>query len=484
MTIFHARKFLWRSICSLSSRQLHVCIVGSGPAGFYTAEKMLKAHKEADIDIIDRLPTPFGLVRTGVAPDHPETKIVINQFTRVATNERCSFFGNVSLGSSISLSELRNIYNVVVLAYGAESDRSLGIPGEDLLGIHSAREFVWWYNGHPDCNKLAPDLRSTDTAVVLGQGNVALDIARILLRPTEQLAATDIAEHALVSLQESSIRKVYLVGRRGPVQVACTAKELREILGIKGLHVHVKEADLLKTPRDEEGFKKNRTKKRVYELLFNAATSPRSHPCPGQRDLHFVFFRRPERFLHVDGSNRVNGVQFEKTCLQEDDSSGKQYAVGTGQFEELKCGLVLKSIGYKSIPVDGLPFDNDKGVVPNTRGRVLSDTSDQAAIEKGLYVVGWLKRGPTGIIATNLYCAEETVTSISEDLKKGILASTSDTKPGRSGLLEALNRRNIRYVTFSGWEKIDLKEKNEGNQQKKPREKITSWEELQNVATG
>ncbi|KAG9454656.1 hypothetical protein H6P81_007560 [Aristolochia fimbriata] len=482
--MFHARKVLWRTICSGSSRQLHVCIVGSGPAGFYTAEKMLKANKEAEIDIIDRLPTPFGLVRSGVAPDHPETKIVINQFTRVATNERSSFIGNVSLGSSISLLDLRNIYHVVVLAYGAESDRSFGIPGEDLLGIHSAREFVWWYNGHPDCHKLAPDLRSTDTAVVLGQGNVALDVARILLRPPEQLASTDIAEHALVSLQESSIRKVFLVGRRGPVQAACTAKELREILGIKGLHVHIKEADMLKTPRDEEELKKSRTQKRVFELLSNAATSPRSHPVPGQRELHFVFFRRPERFLHVDGSNHVSGVQLEKTFLQEDNSSGRRYAVGTGQFEELECGLVLKSIGYKSIPVEGLPFDHNRGVVPNTRGRVLSDTSDQAALEKGLYVVGWLKRGPTGIIATNLYCAEETVASISEDLEQGILPSTRDSKPGRKGLLELLNQRNVRYVPFSGWEKIDLKEKDEGSLRNKPREKITSWEELQNAASG
>lgn len=228
------RKYLkgrnYSSSC-ISAKRLHVCIVGSGPAGFYTAEKMLKRHEQANVDIIERLPTPFGLVRSGVAPDHPETKVVVNQFSRVGANERCSFFGNVSLAKDISLTDLRKLYHVVVLAYGAESDRELGIPGENLTGIHSAREFVWWYNGHPDCTSFPVDLQSTDTAVVLGQGNVALDVARILLRPLNELATTDIAEHALSALQKSCIRKVYLVGRRGPVQAACTAKELREILG-------------------------------------------------------------------------------------------------------------------------------------------------------------------------------------------------------------------------------------------------------------
>lgn len=240
-----------RRLSSLSTNPLRVCVIGSGPAGFYTTEKILKKHEGAEVDILDRLPTPFGLVRSGVAPDHPETKIVTNQFSRVAQNERCSFLGNVPLGSSVSLSELRDIYHVVVLAYGAESDRTLGIPGEDLAGIHSAREFVWWYNGHPDYRHFAPDLKSSDTAVILGQGNVALDVARILLRPTEELAKTDIATHALAALKESSIRKVYLVGRRGPVQAACTAKELREILGIEDMHIHIQEADLVKTPADE-----------------------------------------------------------------------------------------------------------------------------------------------------------------------------------------------------------------------------------------
>lgn len=252
MTSFDKIRRISRRLSTISSSPLRICVVGSGPAGFYTADKLLKSNERVEVDIIDRLPTPFGLVRSGVAPDHPETKVVMNQFSRVAQNERCSFFGNVSLGSSVTLPELRDMYNAVVLAYGAESDRSLGIPGEELAGIYAAREFVWWYNGHPDCRNLAPDLKSTDTAVILGQGNVALDVARILLRPTEELARTDIASHALAALEESTIRKVYLVGRRGPVQAACTAKELREILGIKDLGIYINQADLVTTPADEK----------------------------------------------------------------------------------------------------------------------------------------------------------------------------------------------------------------------------------------
>ncbi|GFS41041.1 pyridine nucleotide-disulfide oxidoreductase family protein [Actinidia rufa] len=444
---------------------------------------MLKKHQGAEVDIVDRLPTPYGLVRSGVAPDHPETKIVTNQFSRVAQNERCSFIGNVSLGSSVSFTELREMYHVVVLAYGAESDRALGIPGEDLAGIHSAREFVWWYNGHPDCRYWSPDLKSTDTAVILGQGNVALDVARILLRPAAELATTDIASHALAALEESSIRKVYLVGRRGPVQAACTAKELREVLGIKDLHINIQEADLVKTPADEEELKNNRIHRRVYELLSKAAMSGPSHCYTGQRELHFVFFRNPDRFLDSDDrSGHVAGVRFEKTILKESAGSGKQVAVGTGQFEDLESRLVLKSIGYKSVPVDGLPFDANKGIVPNIGGRVLIDSSGDHAQIEGVYVCGWLKRGPTGIIATNLYCAEETIASISEDLETVLASATSLPKPGREGLLRLLESRNVKVIPFNAWEKIDIEEKRLGSLKNKPRDKLTTWGELLKVA--
>ncbi|CAA0836108.1 NADPH\\x3aadrenodoxin oxidoreductase-mitochondrial [Striga hermonthica] len=476
MWSFGKLRLISKRFSTLSSSPLRICVVGSGPAGFYTAEKLLKKHETAEVDIIDRLPTPFGLVRSGVAPDHPETKIVTNQFTRVAHNERCSFFGNVSLGSSITLAELRETYNAVVLAYGAESDRFLGIPGEGLAGVYAAREFVWWYNGHPDYKNLAPDLKSSDTAVILGQGNVALDVARILLRPTAELAKTDIASHALDAFEESSIRKVYLVGRRGPVQAACTAKELREILGIKDLSIHIQQDDLVTTPADEIEMKNNRIRRRVYELLSKAASSGHA-TVPGQHELHFVFFRKPERFLESDDKNgHHGGVRLEKTVLKGDDEL-KQVAVGTGVYEDVSCG---QSIGYKSVPIDGLPFDNYKGIVPNHGGRVLVDASqDQMQYETGIYVCGWLKRGPTGIIATNLYCAEETLACISADIEKGLLNSP---KPGREGLKHLLDCRNTRFVTFDGWEKIDLEEKRRGSLKNKPREKLTTWDELLKVA--
>ncbi|CAM8998145.1 unnamed protein product [Rhodiola kirilowii] len=511
---FSARKFSTSGL-----NPLRVCVVGSGPSGFYTAEKLLKAHAGAEVDIIDRLPTPFGLVRSGVAPDHQETKVVVNQFWRVAINERCSFFGNLCLGTSISLHELREMYHVVVLSFGAESDRILGIPGEDLQGVYAAREFVWWYNGHPDCRKLAPDLKNTDSAVILGQvfsmlvictsssvqyilyalskiqrrailgcvhmGNVALDIARILLRPTSELSTTDIASHALGALEESSIRKVYLVGRRGPVQAACTAKELREVLGIKNLHVNIQKDDLCVTPTDEVEMKNSRIHRRIFELLSKAALSGTSSHAPGQQELHFVFFRKPDSFLDSDDKKgHVTSLKFEKTMLNQSDGPGRQVAVGTGEYDHINTGMVLKSIGYKSVPVDGLPFDHRKGIVPNVKGRVLGNNQDSSQHpQPGLYVCGWLKRGPTGIIGTNLYCAEETVASISEDLEQGSLSSSLKLpKPGREGLSQLLDSRNVRIVPFSGWEKIDAEERRLGSLKNKPREKLASWEELLKVA--
>ncbi|XP_048598167.1 NADPH:adrenodoxin oxidoreductase, mitochondrial isoform X1 [Brassica napus] len=477
MSKFLARRLVTRCF---SSRPLHVCIVGSGPAGFYTADKLLKAHEGARIDIIDRLPTPYGLVRSGVAPDHPETKIAINQFSRVAQHERCAFYGNVKLGSDLSLSELRDLYHVKHGLFRLYLHMVLKVTKilafQSLGGVFSAREFVWWYNGHPDYSSLKPDLKSSDTAVILGQGNVALDVARIFLRPTTELASTDIATHALSALEESSIRKVYLVGRRGPVQAALTAKELREILGIKNLHIRIKETDLSVTPADEEEMKSSRARKRIYELLSKAAAAAKgtSEGDCGQRELHFVFFRQPERFLESDESKgHVSGVNLEKTIL-ESVGSGKQIAVGTGEFEDINCSMVLKAIGYKSVPVNGLPFDHKKGIVPNVRGRVVS--GDISQTEPGLYVCGWLKRGPVGIIATNLYCAEETVGSISQDIEEEGVGKGE--KEGSKGLMQLLEKKEVKMVGSSGWEKIDAKEKQMGIDRNKPREKLVTWEDL------
>uniref|UniRef100_A0A453EBN4 NADPH:adrenodoxin oxidoreductase, mitochondrial n=1 Tax=Aegilops tauschii subsp. strangulata TaxID=200361 RepID=A0A453EBN4_AEGTS len=247
--------------------------------------------------------------------------------------------------------------------------------------------------------------------LIIIKGNVALDVARILLRCTTELASTDIADYALDALRSSTIRKVYLVGRRGPVQAACTAKELREILGLKNVNVYIKEADLATSPADKEEMRNSRIKRRVYELLSKAATVHQENNDNDRKELHFVFFRKPTKFLPSEDGSTVGAMELEKTLLKDDGATGKQVAVGTGEFEELKCGIVLKSIGYKSLPIEGLSFDKYRGVVPNLRGRVLSSESETATVEPGLYVVGWLKRGPTGIVATNLHCAEETHTN-------------------------------------------------------------------------
>eukprot|EP00250_Pteridium_aquilinum_P011194 c19895_g1_i1 orf=61-1560(+) len=494
-----ARAARWRtrvSVCTRSKahhhilgsnahhRDLHVCIVGSGPAGFYTADKLLKSSDDIHIDMLERLPSPFGLVRSGVAPDHPETKIVTNQFGKIASSPHLSFFGNVHVGKDIALQELRHLYDVVVLAYGAESDNALRIPGESLPGVFSAREFVWWYNGHPDCVNLPVDLQSSDTAVVLGQGNVAIDVARILLRSVQDLVTTDIAEHALTALQSSNIKKVYLVGRRGPAQIACTAKELRELLGLKGVDVIMQPSDLVTTSQDEEEMKASRIHKRVYDLLCKAAQPKAAvHNVGVNKELHFLFYRQPAKFLaRVDGQG-VAGIQLERTVLQAETGSGRQRAIGTGIFEDLSSGLVLKSVGYKSIALKGLNFDHQKGVVPNVHGRVLqvSASAENPRFEPGLYVAGWLKRGPTGIVGTNLVCAEEVVASVSEDAKNGMFPRVP-SHTGNVGLQELLMRKGIRFVSYAHWQQINAFEIAEGAKKGKPREKLTSLPETLKAA--
>lgn len=465
-------------------RAMHVCIVGSGPAGFYTADKLLKSFEQANVDILERLPVPFGLVRSGVAPDHPETKIVTNQFSRIAASQRCCLFGNVSVGRDVSLAELRDIYDVVVLAYGAESDNILGIDGEGLAGVHSAREFVWWYNGHPDCVNLSVDLQSNETAVILGQGNVAIDVARILLRPVEDLFTTDIADHALTALQNSNIRKVFLVGRRGPAQIACTTKELRELLGIKGIRVNIQKSDLTISSMDEEELSASRVHKRVYDLLCKAAQSQPSLSSTAQqeKELHFKFYRQPNKFLVSEDGKRVAGIQLEETILKGDKGRAQQHAIGTGIYEDLPSGLIFKSIGYKSKPMDGVAFDHRKGVVPNIQGRVLSAAQEpDSTVEPGLYVVGWLKRGPTGIIGTNLICAEEVANCVAEDAKKGLLPIIS-SHTGSAGLKELLRQRGICFVSFADWQKIDAFEVSQGSKKGKSREKLTRLTETLKAA--
>ncbi|GFR74773.1 NADPH:adrenodoxin oxidoreductase, mitochondrial [Elysia marginata] len=354
----------------------HVAIVGSGPAGYYTAQKLLKGHSEVVVDIYEKLPVPFGLVRFGVAPDHPEVKNVINTFTTTAHNERCNFFGNVELGKDVSLQDLREAYTAVVLCYGAAEDRQLGIPGEDLPNVLSARSFVGWYNGLPQDAQLAVNLQC-EAAVVLGHGNVALDVARILLTPTKLLEKTDISEQALETLRGSRVQRVYIVGRRGPLQVAFTIKELREMTQLPDTRTVI-------NPSDVDGLDKciqdlPRPRRRLTDLMYKSAVSPGDKHVAAwkeaSREWHLVFQRSPLQVLQ-DGDGQVKGIELAVNRL-EVDSSGNPRAIATDAKEIIDCGLVLRSIGYRGLPLGhDVPFNATKGVIENENSRIKNEKGD------------------------------------------------------------------------------------------------------------
>ncbi|XP_039198820.1 NADPH:adrenodoxin oxidoreductase, mitochondrial isoform X2 [Crotalus tigris] len=349
-----------------------ICIVGSGPAGFYTAQHLLKHHKQTQVDIYEKLPVPFGLVRFGVAPDHPEVKNVINTFTQTAHSDRCSFSGNVTVGRDVTVAELQKAYHAVVLCYGAEDNRTLGIPGEDLEGVYTARAFVGWYNGLPENRNLKPDLNS-ETAVILGHGNVALDVARILLSPLEILRKTDITEESFSALASSKVKRVYLIGRRGPLQVAFTIKELREMINLPSVRPFLDPADF----RDLGDAIKDlpRPKKRLTELMIKTALEEPPEEVGGRwasasKEWRLKFQRSPLEVLPTMDGKRARAIQLAVNRLEAAGDAVK--AVPTGEIEELRSGLVFSSIGYKSLPIDpAVPFDSKRGVIPNNSGRVL-----------------------------------------------------------------------------------------------------------------
>ncbi|XP_071509397.1 NADPH:adrenodoxin oxidoreductase, mitochondrial-like [Diadema antillarum] len=410
----HVQKLL-----STDSSTPRMCIIGSGPAGFYTAQALLKGDKSLHIDIFDRLPVPFGLVRYGVAPDHPEVKNVINQFTALAEGGRCSFIGGVSIGSDVQVKELLDAYSAVVLSYGAASDKLLNIPGEDLPGLYSARKFVGWYNGLPEDVELNPML-DTDTAVVIGHGNVALDVARILLTPADVLSKTDITSNAVRALKQSKVRRVHVVGRRGPLNIHFSIKELREMLKLPDCRP-------ILHPADFEGFDAMipdlpRPKKRITELMMKTArgatSSPeRERPESSLREWHLDFFHNPIEILSSSSSSngRVSGVKFEINQIKDID--GKESLVPTGETDVIPCGLVLRSIGYKSVHVDDfIPFDHEQSIIKNEQGRV-------AGIQ-GLYCSGWVKRGPRGALLSTLSDSVETAKCMLDDLSSGRIDTT------------------------------------------------------------
>ncbi|XP_034249133.1 NADPH:adrenodoxin oxidoreductase, mitochondrial-like [Thrips palmi] len=446
------------------SESTKICVVGGGPAGFYAAQHIVKALPNSEIDIFERLPVPFGLVRFGVAPDHPEVKNVINTFTKTAKNPQVRFAGNVNFGTDVSLQDLKEAYHAVLLTYGAEEDKTFGIPGENLKNVISAREFVGWYNGLPRDKDLDVNLNNEDV-VILGQGNVAVDAARMLLSPIDELKKTDITEHALARLANSKVKTVYLVGRRGPLQVAFTIKELREMINLRDCSTVFEKDHFEGVP--ETIPKLVRPRKRLTELLVKAALEAKTVDSP-TKTFRPLFLRSPLSFV---GDSNVTGVKFGINSLQGADLESQQ-AIATGKTEEIPCGMVLRSIGYKSVCADPtVPFDSKRGKVMNVNGRV----------DKGVYSAGWLSTGPVGVILTTMSNAFETGSNVVTDVKNQVI-DTSVKKHGFSSINSKLKAKGVQVVSFEDWEKIDQEEIKRGKAVGKPREKIINIQEMLSIA--
>eukprot|EP00802_Teleaulax_amphioxeia_P009406 Tamp_09422.p1 GENE.Tamp_09422~~Tamp_09422.p1 ORF type:complete len:497 (+),score=80.83 Tamp_09422:164-1492(+) len=439
----------------------------------YTARTLLRKVDDVEIDVIDMLPTPFGLVRYGVAPDHVDTKNVINEFSQILSADNCAYHGNVTVGKDIDMQHLLDSFHAVVLAYGAEGDRKLGLPGETLNGSMSARDFVNWYNGHPHYAHLCPPLSSSKEAVIIGNGNVAIDVARLLIKPVDLLRQTDIAEHALEALASSSISRVHIVGRRGPVQSAFTIAELREVCRMQGCNVVFQPQELALDEEDTKQVSKRRGTKRIMALMEETCYSPRDPQV--EKELHFRFLLSPNEIVGAStNSDRVGALKLEVNTLQ---GQGEQRtAVGSGNMTVIPCDLVMQSVGYRSVALQGVPFDNKTHTVPQAGGAVIAGGERVP----GLYVAGWLKRGPSGIIGTNISDAQQTATSLIIDWEAGNLDSATN-KEGRAGLTALLQSRQVRAVSAADWRKIDEAEVERGAEVGRPRCKFVSVADMLRV---
>ncbi len=449
---------------------LRVAVVGAGPSGFYTADALLKARSDVSVDIYDRLPAPFGLVRYGVAPDHQKIKSVTAMYARTASDPRVHFWGNVEVGRDVTVTELKRHYHAVVFAYGAPDDRRLGIPGEDLIGSLPATDFVAWYNGHPDYAEVEPPLDG-EHAVVIGVGNVAVDVARILAKTAAELASSDIADHALHALGESRVRDVVVAGRRGPAEAKFTTKELREFGELAGADVYVDPRDLVLHPASERFLAAQQTAQRNVEVLRGFA----DRPARGlSRRVAFRFLYSPRSIESDASGERVAAITMERNELIE-RQDGSLASVGTGALERWPAQLVLRSVGYHGSPMPGAPFDEQRGVIPNELGRVLDRHA--GAPVPGLYTAGWIKRGPNGVIGTNKADAMETVATLLTD----DLPSPSDPRP--EAIEHLLHRRGVDTIDFEQWRRIDRLELTLGKEQGRPRVKLVSRSDLLSAAT-
>ena len=446
-----------------------VAIVGAGPAGAFTAACLLRARGEVEIDLIERLPTPWGLLRGGVAPDHQEIKRLEDTFDSQTLRRGCRLLANLEVGTDISHAELMRHYTAVVYATGAQTDKSLGIPGEDLPGSWAATEFVAWYNGHPDYRHREFDL-SAQRAVVIGNGNVAADVTRMLTLSCDELERTDVANHALEALRASPIEEVVVLGRRGPAQAAFTSAELRELGRLDGVDVHVEpeevELDTVSAAwLAEEG---TFTARKNVQLLREFAARPAR---PGaRRRIVLRFLRSPVR---IRGTERVETVDVQRNQIVRTDDGTLRARAADDQVETIECGLVLRSVGYRAVPLPDVPFDERYFVLPNERGRVLAGDGEPLP---GVYTVGWIKRGPTGILGTNKRDADETVERLVEDLKAGSLPRPPH--PAREEIDALLAERKPDLVSVEDWRAIDRHELERGRQEQRPRVKLASRDEL------
>ena len=446
------------------SASLRVAVVGSGPAAFYAAAALLTSEEPVvEVDMLERLPTPWGLVRLGVAPDHPQLKTVSRAFEKIAARPGFRFLGNVEVGRDVTHDEIASLYDAVIYAVGSQTDRRLGIPGEDLPGSWAATELVAWYNGHPDYQHLEFDL-SHERAVVIGNGNVALDVARMLALTSEELAPTDTTDAAIEAIVSSGIREIVVVGRRGPVQAAWTSTELGELGDLAGADVVVDPTELGLDPASESELEdaSNVVQRNVEILREFAARAPTGKP----RSVRLRFRASPVALL---GDERVEAVELVRNRL-EPDGRGSVRAVATDEREVLPCGIVFRSVGYRGTGVPDVPFDERSGTIPNAEGRVLGESGTPI---EGLYCAGWIKRGPTGVIGTNKKDAAETVELLLEDARAGRLPE----RDGRA-LEELLAGRGVEVVMYSGWEAIDAVERARGEPHGRPRVKLASWDEL------
>jgi len=447
---------------------LRLAIVGSGPAGFYAAGALLDADEPIEVDMIERLPTPWGLVRLGVAPDHPKLKTVSRAYERIAVKPGFRFLGNVEVGRDLTHADLERLYDAVIYAVGAQTDRRLGIPGEDLRGSWSATEFVAWYNGHPDFQDVSFDL-NVDRAVVIGNGNVALDVARMLALTPEELAPTDTTEPAIEAIGASTVREILVVGRRGPAQASWTTQELKEMGELAGADVVVDPAELELDAVSEAALEHDTNARRNMDVLREfAGREPAGKPVT----VRFLFFRSP---VALHGDDRVDAIELVHNRLEE--QGGRLVAVPTDERETIECQLVFRSVGYHGVPLPELPFDDRRGTIRNEGGRVIADGGAPLA---GVYCAGWIKRGPTGIIGTNKKDATETASLLLEDIREGRLRHREDVSAEAVDAL--LAERDARAVLYHGWTAIDELERAAGDKLGRPRVKLRTWDELLDAA--